>query len=327
MSFPELLKDASADASSLPETGLRLETSQESENYWKGLTGQHLVKDPVVFDQVQHDLEVLDEEAFAVKYPNLAPQYILTADLPLYKKKLAYLFEQSIVYLNIGGYGDSMEELEGDLVLKQPPETVVSSIVTLRSDILSTTPNNDLDSETPYMEVWDNDDKVFKTINIRRVHHMWDFQLRKWNANQHWLMDKLSRFTASIEYYSDLETAKVDHPLYATKGERASKNTIKTVVTLDPKLIPSDVNLDQHPLAAEEPAEARWDVMNPIKFWDVTNKKVVDIVVHQILDMEINESKVPPAAWDGNDELLPDNRKPSNWREMQNGKEKIAKFD
>lgn len=268
--------------------------------------------------QLREDFDNLSDQELSEKYPNLTREWIPDDQLSLFKKKLTYVFEQSIVYLEIGGHStDGKGELvKSDLRYHHLPNTVESTILTLRNDVAPKTnrPTNDLESADPYLWVWENDEDEWKQINIRRVHHIFDMQLRKWHPNQHWLCNKLERFTANIKYYENLDDAKAHHPLYTNSPLDIRTKT--TTVTLDPKLMPS---IPEQEMAEAEPIGARWNLENKVKFWDIENEEWLTIATHQIYDMEVNEEKI--ASTDIK------HKKPSNWRQLRDGIDKEPKYD
>jgi len=268
--------------------------------------------------QLRNDFDTLSDQELADKYPNLTREWIPDDQLSLFKKKLVYLFEQSIVYLDVGGYspGGKGPLVKSDLRYHHLPNTVESTILTLRNDLAPKTnrPFNDLESADPYLWVWENDDNEWKQINIRRIHHIFDMFLRKWYPNQFWLCEKLDRFTASIKYYENYDDAVNHHPLYSKTPLDVRTKT--TTVTLDPSLMPE---LPQQEMAESEPIEARWDLNNKVKFWDTENKQWLTLSTYQILDMEVNEEKIPST-----DEK---HKKPSNWRQLRDGIDKFPKYD
>lgn len=278
--------------------------------------------------QVEYDFDNLSDQELADKYPDITREWIPDENLSLFKKKLVYLLEQSIAYFDIGGFSPDGNGpmVKSDLRFHHLPNSVESTILTLRSDIVPTgnRPANDLESPEPYIWAWENDDDEWKKINIRRVHHMFDMQLRKWHPNQHWLLDKLSRWTATIKYYDRLEDAEAHHPLYTSNPLDIRTKT--TTVTLDPKLMPQ---APEQEVAQEEPLNAKWDLYNKINLWDVENEQWISICSFQILDMDVLEDKVPPPPPDdGQDHSLkPKNKKPSNWRQLRDGIDKIPQYD
>lgn len=278
--------------------------------------------------QLVIDFDTLSDQELSEKYPDITREWIPDDQLSLYKKKLVYLLEQSIAYFDIGGYSSDGKGplVKSDLRHHHLPNTVESTILTLRNDIVpvGNRPKNDLESAEPFIWAWENDEDEWKKINIRRVHHMFDMQLRKWHPNQHWLLDKLSRWTATIKYYDNLVDAENHHPMYTSTPLDIRTKT--TTVTLDPKLMPSAPEQD---VAAEEPINAKWDLYNKITLWDVENKTWVTLSAFQILDMEVLEDKTPPPPPDdGMDHSLkPKNKKPSNWRNLRDGIDKIPQYD
>jgi hypothetical protein len=282
---------------------------------------------PEELKQLTSDFDTLSDQELADKYPDITREWIPDGLVSLYKKKLVYLLEQSIAYFDVGGYSPDgvLPAVKSDLRYHHLPNTVESTILTLRRDVVPSgnQPKNDLDSPDPHIWAWENDDEEWKQINIRRVHHMFDMQLRKWHPNQFWLFEKLSRWTATIKYYEHLKDAETHHPMYTS--DPLEIRVVSTKVTLDPALMP---NLPEQIIANEEPLALRWDLYNDVTLWDIENQKWITIKSFQILDMEVLEDKVPPPAPEGEEvDLKPKNKKPSNWRRIRDGLDKLPTYD
>jgi hypothetical protein len=292
------------------------------------LKDHHSLFTPEVIKQLIIDFDTLTDQELADKYPDITREWIPDESISLYKKKLVYLLEQSIVYFDVGGYSPDgiLPPVKSDLRHHHLPNTVESTILTLRRDIIpsSNQPKNDLDSTDPHIWAWENDDEEWKKINIRRVHHMFDMQLRKWHPNQLWLVEKLSRWTATIKYYEHIKDAERHHPLYT--ADPLEIRTKTTTVTLDPNLMP---HIPEQQLVSEEPLALRWDLYNDVTFWDINNQAWITIKSFQILDMEVLEDKTPPPPLDPDKDgpLKPKNKKPSNWRRLRDGLDKVPVYD
>ena len=77
-----------------------------------------------------------------------------------------------------------------DLRVNHPPDTVKSHVITLRPDMVpggDNAPINDPDNADATITVFDADDQEWEPINLRRIHHMFNMNLKKWYANQHWI--------------------------------------------------------------------------------------------------------------------------------------------
>ena len=282
---------------------------------------------PEELKQVCIDFDTLTDQELADKYPDITREWIPDSQLSLYKKKLVYLLEQSIAYFDVGGYSPDGKgtPVKSDLRYHHPANTMESTILTLRRDIVpqGNRPNTDVNSADPYIWAWENDDEEWKQINIRRVHHMFDMQLRKWHPNQLWLVDKLSRWTATIKYYENIKDAEKHHPLYTSDPLEIRTKT--TTITLDPTLMP---NIPTQNLVAEEPLALRWDLYNDVTVWDIDNQDWITIKAFQILDMEVLEDKTPPPPPSGEEpDLKPKNKKPSNWRRLRDSLDKHPVYD
>lgn len=282
---------------------------------------------PEELKQISQDFDTLTDQELADKYPDITREWIPDGLLSLYKKKLIYLLEQSIAYFDVGGYSSDGKgtPVKSDLRYHHLPNTVESTILTLRRDIIpqGNRPSTDVNSTDPYIWAWENDDEEWKQINIRRVHHMFDMQLRKWHPNQLWLVDKLSRWTATIKYYENIKDAEKHHPLYTSDPLEIRTKT--TTITLDPTLMP---NIPAQDLVADEPLALRWDLYNDITVWDIDNQDWITIKAFQILDMEVLEDKTSPPPPNGEEvELRPKNKKPSNWRRLRDSLDKYPTYD
>lgn len=282
---------------------------------------------PEEMKQVSIDFDTLTDQELADKYPDITREWIPDNQLSLYKKKLVYLLEQSIAYFDVGGYSSDGKgaPVKSDLRYHHLANTMESTILTLRRDIVpqGNRPSTDVNSVDPYIWAWENDEEEWKQINIRRVHHMFDMQLRKWHPNQLWLVDKLSRWTATIKYYENIKDAEKYHPLYTSDPLEIRTKT--TTITLDPALMPS---IPAQNLVGEEPLALRWDLYNDVTVWDIDNQDWITLKAFQILDMEVLEDKTPPPPIDGEEVgLKPKNKKPSNWRRLRDSLDKHPVYD
>ena len=236
------------------------------------------------------DKHTLTDAEIAKKYPDNTEEYIFDDEVKDLKNKFLYSLENDSIYLDIGGCNpDNLdEEMSGsDLRINQPPQTVRSQVVTLREDIIPTgenTPKNNPYNNSPYVWAWNNDSNDWIQFNLRRIHNMWALNLRTWYPDQHWLMSKLTRWDAILDY-------KIDPSLPNSPREVDDPNLVRGInVTLHPDKIPEPAKLE----LCENNQTARYDPNNDVVFWNLDEGKWITIKTGQIYYMKILEDKTPP---------------------------------
>ena len=250
------------------------------------------------------DKHTLTDKEMYEKYPDLTKEWIPDEECIQYKKDLVYTLEQGTVYLDVGGYhpqgdivdGTPITELQGsDLKINHPPDTVKKMLVTLRSDQApqgENAPQQDFVTVDPHVWVWCGDINDWLSINIRRVHHMWHTGFYKWNAEQHWLIEKLSRWNAELIYKKDPD----------------AKNQPKSIN--DPNLVIVNVTIPKDLEQDVVPHERRWDPEAIVAFWDIDNDCRLELPIKAIYDLNIDERHT----------ALPDPREDENHPEHEQWK-------
>jgi hypothetical protein len=236
------------------------------------------------------DKHTLSDIEIAKKYPNQTKEYVFDEEVNELKNIFLYNLENDIIYLDVGGFNpdNQDEEMSGsDLRINHPPQTVKRHVVTLREDIIPTgenTPKNNPYDNDPYIWAWDNDCNDWRYFNIKRIHHMWAMNLRPWYPDQHWIMDKLTRWDAILDY-------KIDASLPDKPKEVKDPNLVKGVnVTLHPDKIPHPPQLE----LCENDMRARYEPDNEVVLWNLDTNDWITVKTGQIYHMKILEDKTPP---------------------------------
>jgi hypothetical protein len=241
--------------------------------------------------QFEIDRNTLTDAQVAEKYPNLTTQYIIDDDIVEYKEKMVYALEQGCIYFQVGGYhptgdiidGTPITELPGsDLLVNHPLHTIKKYWVTLRSDQApqgKNAPDQDFTTTDPHVWAWCGDTNDWLSINIRRIQHMWDTHFYKWNAEQHWLIGKLSKYQAKLTYKKD--------PTLPSRPATLSVN--------DPNLVTVNVTIPEDLEQNKVPFENRWDPDAEVAFLDIDNncKLVLPLAALYNLDIEDSHQKLP----------------------------------
>lgn len=289
-----------------------------------------LIEDGFIDDrsrQMHEDLKVLSDAEWAEKYPEHAAEWLTDEEIKLVKPHLMYIMEQSIVYAEVGGFNRDGSLVESDLRINHPSETVWTQVVTLRSDVApqgENAPKNDPDSSDPVIWAWEADEDDWFPINIRRVHHFFNMNLRKWYPNQHWILDKLTRWTAMIDYYEDADAIPEKFPSFQSEAHQLLKKKERVTVTLKPDMIPEEIDQEKQP---DSPQEARYDPESVVKLWNVDAGEWIELKLKQIYNMDIDPAEkipTPPEEADNYDpnedySLKPKNKKPINWIDIRDG--------
>lgn len=253
------------------------------------------------------DKHTLTDVEMAKKWPSLTREYVFDDEVQDYKNQFLYSLENDIIYLDVGGFNpDNLDhELPGsDLRLNQPAQTVKQHIITLREDMIPSgenTPKNNPYNNDPYVWAWDDAASDWRYFNIKRIHHMWSMNFRSWYPDQHWLMDKLTRWDAILDY-------KIDASLPSRPSEVDDPNLVRGVnVTLHPDKIPEPPKLE----LCENNQIARYDVDNDVVFWNLDKGEWITLKLGQLYFMKILEDKNPPPP-EEDDAYNPDAPTPDN---------------
>jgi hypothetical protein len=287
--------------------------------------------------QMDDDLKVMSDAEWAAKYPQHAEEYLTDEEIKLVKPHLLYLLENSICYIETGGHipkrkGGGM--VPSDLRVNHPPNTVKSHVMTLRPDLVpggDNAPINDPDSSDPVITIFDADDQEWEPINLRRIHHMFNMNLRKWYPNQHWLLYKFSRFSAEVDYYPDITDMPEKFPSVNSIQMNNHRFRFKANMTLKSDVIPNEPEQDRMP---DEPQSARYYPDAEIILWDEDNSEWVTLKIKQIYNIkwEPAESEMPdprdnPEFRPEDLEHRPEKGRPSNWEEIRDGLETHPRWD
>ena len=279
--------------------------------------------------QMDEDLKVMSDAEWAAKYPESAEEYLTDEEIKIMKPHFLYLLESSICYIETGGHIPQRKgggQVPSDLRVNHPPDTIKPYVMTLRPDIVpggDNAPSNDPDSAEATITVWDADDEEWEPINIRRIHHMFNMNLRKWYVNQHWLLYKFSKYYAEVDYFVNEEDMPERFPARESVQMANHKVKYKVKLTLKSDVVPEEPTQD---MAPEEPQSARYDPESLITLWNDDDKEWVTIKLKQIyhISWEKAESEMPDPR-DNPDfkpedlEKRPEKGRPSNWEDLRDG--------
>lgn len=287
--------------------------------------------------QMWNDLESMSDAEFAKKYPELCEEYLTDEQIAEIKPVYMYWLEQGILYIEEGGYIPKRlggGQVPSDLRINHPGNTVRSAVITLREDYIGNSdnnPKNDPDDGDPRIWVFDADDSDWNQINLRRIHHMFSMNLKKWYPNQHWLLYKFSKYQAEVDYFVDWEHMPEKFPGKDSIRLENYKMKQKVNLTLKPDLIPEEPEQDRMP---DEPQAARYHPEAVVRLWNLDNEEWVDIRLGQFyhIKWEAAESELPDPR--DNPEFKPEDLerrsergRPSNWEELRDGLEKEPRWD
>ena len=221
-----------------------------------------------------------------------------------------------------------------DLRINHPENTVRSAVITLREDYIGNSdnnPKNDPDDGKATLWVFDADDSEWNEINLRRIHHVFSMNLKKWYPNQHWLLYKFSKYQAEVDYFVDWEHIPEKFPSKESIKLENYKMKQKVNLTLKPDLIPEEPEQDKMP---EEPQKARFHPEAVIRLWNLDDEEWVDIKLGQLyhIKWEEAESELPDPKDDpeydpSRNEVKANRGRPTNWEELRDGLEKEPRWD
>lgn len=279
--------------------------------------------------QMDEDLKVMSDAEWATKYPQHAEEYLTDEEIKLMKPHFLYLLENSISYIETGGHIPKRKgggTVPSDLRVNHPPDTVKAHVMTLRPDLVpggDNAPFNDPDSAEATITVWDADDQEWEPINIRRIHHMFNMNLRKWYPNQHWLLYKFSKYFGEVDYFPQEENMPEKFP---------SKNSVqlqnypfkqKVNMTLKEDIIPNVPDQNRQP---DDPTSARYDPEAEIILWNNDDEEWITLKLKQIyhITWEAAEAEMPdprdnPDFHPNDLKPRPEKGRPSNWEDLRDG--------
>lgn len=283
------------------------------------------------------DLASMTDAEFAKKYPEVCEEYLTEEEIKEIKPVLLYQLEQSIVYLEEGGHIPKREgggKIESDLRINHPPTTVKTRVITLREDYIGNSdnnPKNNPDDGDPTIWIYDADDKDWEPINLRRIHHVFDMNLRKWNKNQHWLLYKFSKYSGEVDYFEFPDNMPDKFPSKESQILNNYPMKNKVNLTLKPDIIPEE---PEQEIVPDIPKEARWENDCKITLWNMDKEEWVTMMIGQIyhINWELAESEMPdprdnPEFKPEDLQLKPERGRPSNWEELRDSLETEPRWD
>ena len=283
------------------------------------------------------DLEVMSDEEFVEKYPDHCEEWLTEEQLLEIKPVYMYHLEQGLLYTEEGGHIPKRfggGQVPSDLRINHPENTVKSAVITLRKDYIGDSDNNPKnypDDGKATLWVFDADDSDWQEINLRRIHHVFSMNLKKWYPNQHWLLYKFSKYQAEVDYFVDWEHMPEKFPSKDSIKLENYKMKKAVNLTLKPDLIPEEPEQDRMP---DEPSGARYHRDAVVRLWNLDDKEWVDIKLGQFYQVvwEDAESQLPDPKDDPDYDpethtIKPQRGRPSNWEELRDGIEKEPRWD
>jgi hypothetical protein len=311
-----------------------IDPEDQSNEYTKRLNETMMDKEE---KQMWDDLDAMSDEEFVAKYPEMCEEWLTEEQIKEVKPVYMYFLEQGILYIEEGGYIPKRlggGQVQSDLRINHPANTVRSAVITLREDYIGNSdnnPKNDPDDGDPRIWVFDADDSDWNEINLRRIHHVFSMNLKKWYPNQHWLLYKFSKYQAEVDYFVDWEHTPEKFPSKESIKLENYKMKQKVNLTLKPDLIPEEPEQDRMP---DEPENAKHHPESVVRLWNLDDKEWVDIKIGQFyhIKWEAAESELPDPKDDPEydpkkHEPKPERGRPSNWEELRDGLEKEPRWD